>query len=198
MIELPVDPSDPSVVGIGHHRMCYIDPEDISKCIKVIYNPSKHATQEVRRELAYYKRLQKSLKDWSGIPKYYGEVETNLGTGYVYDRTIDFDGKPSQTIQECYQDLKEPQQREEMLTLVKKLDDYLTKNHIVTMSLKPFNILCHRISETKIEPVICDNIGTASLIPIELVCPWFARNREKKMIKKMIRQQCLFLNDRNM
>lgn len=198
MIELPVDPSDPSVVGIGHHRMCYIDPEDISKCIKVIYNPSKHATQEVRRELAYYKRLQKSLKDWSGIPKYYGEVETNLGTGYVYDRTIDFDGKPSQTMQERYQDLKEPQQREEMLTLVKKLDDYLIKNHIVTMSLKPFNILCHRISETKIEPVICDNIGTASLIPIELVCPWFARNREKKMIKKMIRQQCLFLNDRNM
>ena len=198
MIELPVDPSDPSVVGIGHHRMCYIDPEDISKCIKVIYNPSKHATQEVRRELAYYKRLQKSLKDWSGIPKYYGGVETNLGTGYVYDRTIDFDGKPSQTMQERYQDLKEPQQREEMLTLVKKLDDYLTKNHIVTMSLKPFNILCHRISETKIEPVICDNIGTASLIPIELVCPWFARNREKKMIKKMIRQQCLFLNDRNM
>lgn len=198
MIELPVDPSDPSVVGIGHHRMCYIDPEDISKCIKVIYNPSKHATQEVRRELAYYKRLQKSLKDWSGIPKYYGEVKTNLGTGYVYDRTIDFDGKPSQTMQERYQDLKEPQQREEMLTLVKKLDDYLTKNHIVTMSLKPFNILCHRISETKIGPVICDNIGTASLIPIELVCPWFARNREKKMIKKMIRQQCLFLNDRNM
>lgn len=198
MIELPVDPSDPSVVGIGHHRMCYIDPEDISKCIKVIYNPSKHATQEVRRELAYYKRLQKSLKDWSGIPKYYGEVKTNLGTGYVYDRTIDFDGKPSQTMQERYQDLKEPQQREEMLTLVKKLDDYLTKNHIVTMSLKPFNILCHRISETKIEPMICDNIGTASLIPIELVCPWFARNREKKMIKKMIRQQCLFLNDRNM
>ena len=142
--------------------------------------------------------MQKSLKDWSGIPKYYGEVETNLGTGYVYDRTIDFDGKPSQTMQERYQDLKEPQQREEMLTLVKKLDDYLTKNHIVTMSLKPFNILCHRISETKIEPVICDYIGTASLIPIELVCPWVARNMEKKMIKKMIRQQCLFLNDRNM
>lgn len=141
MIELPVDPSDPSVVGVGHHRMCFIDPEDSSKCIKVIYNPSKHATQEVRREVNYYERLQKSLKDWSGIPKYYGEVETNLGTGYVYDRTIDFDGKPSQTMQERYQDLKEPQQREEMLTLVKKLDDYLTKNHIVTMSLKPFCVI---------------------------------------------------------
>lgn len=108
MIELPKDSSDPSVVGVGHHRMCYIDPEDNSKCIKIIYNPSKHASEEVRREVSYYKRLQKSLKDWSGIPRYYGEVETNLGTGYVFDRTVDFDGKPSQTMQERYQDLKEP------------------------------------------------------------------------------------------
>lgn len=198
MIELPKDSSDPSVVGVGHHRICFIDPEDSHKCIKVIYSPSKHASEEVRREVAYYRRLQKSLKDWSGIPKYYGEVETNLGTGYVYDRIIDFDGKPSQTMQERYQDLKEPWQREEMTALVRRLEEYLTNNHIVTMSLKPFNILCHRISETEIEPVICDNIGTASFIPIELVCPWFARNREKRMIKKMIRQQCLFLNDRNM
>lgn len=95
MIELPKDSSDPSVVGVGHHRICFIDPEDSHKCIKVTYSPSKHASEEVRREVAYYRRLQKSLKDWSGIPKYYGEVETNLGSGYVYDRIIDFDGKPS-------------------------------------------------------------------------------------------------------
>ncbi len=31
MIELPEDSSDPSVVGVGHHRMCYIDPEDNSQ-----------------------------------------------------------------------------------------------------------------------------------------------------------------------
>lgn len=185
MIELPKDSSDPSVVGVGHHRMCYIDPKDNSKCIKIIYNPSKHASEEVRREVSYYKRLQKSLKDWSGIPRYYGEVETNLGTGYVFDRTVDFDGKPSQTMQERYQDLKEPWQCKEMLALVKKLENYLTRNHVVTMSLKPFNILCHRVSETEIEPVICDNIGTASLIPIELVCPWFARQREKRLIRKL-------------
>lgn len=185
MIELPKDSSDPSVVGVGHHRMCYIDPKDNSKCIKIIYNPSKHASEVVRREVSYYKRLQKSLKDWSGIPRYYGEVETNLGTGYVFDRTVDFDGKPSQTMQERYQDLKEPWQRKEMLALVKKLENYLTRNHVVTMLLKPFNILCHRVSETEIEPVICDNIGTASLIPIELVCPWFARQREKRLIRKL-------------
>lgn len=185
MIELPKDSSDPSVVGVGHHRMCYIDPEDNSKCIKIIYNPSKHASEEVRREVSYHKRLQKSLKDWSGIPRYYGEVDTNLGTGYVFDRTVDFDGKPSQTMQERYQDLKDPGQRKEMFALVKKLENYLMQNHIVTMSLKPFNILCHRVSETEIEPVICDNLGTASFVPIELVCPWFARQREKHLIRKL-------------
>lgn len=83
--------------------------------------------------------------------------------------------------------MKDPEQRKEMLALMKKLENYLTRNHVVTMSLKPFNILCHRVSETEIEPVICDNIGTASLVPIELFCPWFARNREKRMLKKMLK-----------
>lgn len=187
MIILPKDQSDPLVVGVGHHRVCYIDPEDNTKCIKVVYNPSKHASQEIRRELSYYRRLQRTLKDWSGIPKYYGEVETSLGKGYVYDRIMDFDGKPSQTMQERYKDLDKSGLKDEMMRLVEQLEDYLLKNHVVTMSLKPFNILCHRVSETEIVPVICDNIGSASFIPIEVVCPWFAKNREKKMIKRMLR-----------
>ena len=102
MIELPKDHSDPLVVGVGRHRVCYIHPEDPRKCIKVIYNPDPHAFQEIKREVAYYRRLEKYLKDWSGLPKFYGEVQTNLGRGFVYDRVIDFDGQPSKTIEQRY------------------------------------------------------------------------------------------------
>ena len=94
MIELPKDHCDPLVVGVGRHRACYIHPADTSKCIKVVHNPGEHAFQEIKRELAYYKHLESYLKDWSGLPRFYGEVETNLGRGFVYDRIVDFDGKP--------------------------------------------------------------------------------------------------------
>ncbi|MEA7614608.1 YrbL family protein, partial [Salmonella enterica subsp. enterica serovar Anatum] len=39
---------------------------------------------------------------------------------------------------------------------------YLLDNHIVTMSLKPQNILCQRISESEVVPVVCDNLGEST------------------------------------
>ncbi|MDI5811314.1 YrbL family protein, partial [Salmonella enterica subsp. enterica serovar Anatum] len=42
-----------------------------------------------------------------------------------------------------------------MRRLLKKLKRYLLDNHIVTMSLKPQNILCQRISESEVVPVVC-------------------------------------------
>lgn len=50
--------------------------------------------------------------------------------------------------------------------LLKKLKKYLHDNYIVTMTLKPQNILCHRISESEVVPVVCDNIGEGTLIPL--------------------------------
>lgn len=186
MIELPKDHSDPLVVGVGHHRACYIHPQDASKCIKVIYNFTDNADVEVKRECAYYRRLEKYLKDWRGVPRYYGEVETNLGVGYVYDRTVDFDGKPSQTMLERYQGMKKnPELYDEMLRLVDELERYMTDNHIVTMNVKPKNVLCHRISETEIFPVVCDNLGTSAFFPIAVYCPWFARKKLKRQFERM-------------
>ena len=186
MIELPKEHSDPLVIGVGHHRVCYIHPQDPAKCIKVIYNFTDHADVEVKRECAYYRRLQKYLTDWRGIPRFYGEVQTNLGTGYVYDRTVDFDGKPSQTMLQRYQGFKEsPELYDEMLHLIEVLERYLTDNHIVTMNIKPMNVLCHRVSSTEVFPVICDNLGTSAFFPIAEYCPWFARKKLKRQFERM-------------
>lgn len=187
MIQLPLDKNDPLVVGVGRHRTCYIDPEDQTKCIKVIHNPSKHATEELRRELSYYKHLGSYLKDWRGIPKYYGQIETNLGGGYLYDRIIDFDGKPSKTMEQRYTDLSSKVFQSELTDLIRNLERYLWDNKIVTMTIKPYNILCHRVTETEVFPVICDNIGTASFVPIEVYCPWFCHLKQKRQFKKFER-----------
>lgn len=184
MIVLPEDHSDPLVVGVGHHRACYIHPQDHSKCIKVVHNPCEHATQEIQRELAYYRHLDGYLKDWRGLPKYYGEVETNLGTGYVYDRIVDFDGKPSETMQQRYNDQTLPSLHTEMKKLIEDLERYVWDNRIVTMSIKPYNVLCHRLTPKEVFPVICDNIGSSSFIPIEIYCSWFCHKKQKRQFDR--------------
>ena len=186
MIELPKDLSDPLVVGVGRHRACYIHPKDNTKCIKVVHNPGVHAFQEIKRELTYYRHLESYLKDWSELPRYYGEVATNLGPGFIYDRIVDFDGRPSQSIEQRYSVKNLTQLGDELLVLIDKLMRYLWDNRIVTMSIKPYNILCHRINESEIIPVVCDNIGSASFLPIEYYCPWFCHRKQKRQFDRFM------------
>ena len=146
------------------------------------------AKKEIRRELAYYRHLNTYLKDWRGMTRYHGEVETNLGTGYVYDRVMDFDGKISQTITDRYKIENLKDNWRELQTLVETLEKYMWDNRIVTMALKPHNVLCQRISENEIFPVICDNIGIATRIPVVLYCPWLCHRKQKKLFAKFEHQ----------
>ena len=189
MINLPENHSDPLVIGVGAHRACYIHPEDPHKCIKVIYSQNDPvAPKEIRRELAYYRHLNSYLKDWTGMTRYYGTVETNLGTGYVYDRVMDFDGKISQTMKDRYRVENLKDNWKELKELVEKLEKYMWDNLIITMALKPHNVLCRRISENVIIPVICDNVGTATRIPVVFYSSWLCHRKQKKLFAKFEHQ----------
>ncbi len=150
-------------LGAGRHRKCYTHPDNARRCIKVIYNRDHGGDKEIRRELSYYAHLSRYLTDWSAIPRYYGTVETDCGTGYVYDMITDFNGAPSITLTEFAAQCRYEEDVAVLRRLLKKLKRYLLDNHIVTMSLKPQNILCQRISESEVVPVVCDNLGKVPL-----------------------------------
>ena len=153
------------------------------------FTVTKRGGKELLRELKYYKHLESYLGDWRGLPRYYGEVETNLGTGYVYDKIVDFDGKASKTLVERFGSPKESVfRRQELVDIVNKLLRYLYDNRIVTMTLKPYNILCQRISETEIFPVVCDNIGEASFIPIASHSAWFCHLKQRRIFQRFLNQ----------
>lgn len=152
-------------LGAGRHRKCYTHPDNARRCIKVIYNRDHGGDKEMRRELSYYAHLSRYLADWSAIPRYYGTVETDCGTGYVYDMITDFNGAPSITLTEFAAQCRYEEDVAVLRRLLKKLKRYLLDNHIVTMSLKPQNILCQRISESEVVPVVCDNLGGKYLYP---------------------------------
>jgi len=103
----------------------------------------KDSPLEIKREKQYYRHLQKRGISWDMIPRYYGDAETNLGLGSVFDLISDHDLTVSKSLEyylsseeqteKCYESLSES------LHLLKK---YLLDNNIVTMDLKPYNILC--------------------------------------------------------
>ncbi|MGV7090978.1 PhoP regulatory network protein YrbL [Siccibacter turicensis] len=178
--------SELTPLGTGRHRKCYPHPDDAQRCIKIVYNSGHGGDKETRRELKYYAQLSRRLKDWSGIPRYYGTVETDCGTGYVYDVITDFDGKPSVTLTEFVEQCRYPEDAKVLRHMLKVLKRYLHNNRIVTMTLKPQNILCRRISESEVVPVVCDNIGEGTLIPLATWSGWFCRRKLARSWERFI------------
>jgi len=103
----------------GGNRLCFFDPQDNSRCIKII-RPDR--TPELRRkqkkfpknlkplsrfdenknELMEVERIKKSVGDeaFSLIPRYFGMVETDLGSGLSLEMIRDFDGKISLSLKQ--------------------------------------------------------------------------------------------------
>lgn len=78
----------------------------------------------------------------------------------------DFNGAPSITLTEFAAQCRYEEDVAVLRQLLKKLKRYLLDNRIVTMSLKPQNVLCQRISESEVVPVVCDNLGESTFIPL--------------------------------
>lgn len=185
--------SEETPLGSGRHRKCYAHPDDALRCIKIVYNSAHGGDKETQRELKYYAHLSRHLKDWSGIPRYYGTVETDCGTGYVYDVIADYDGKPSITLTEFARQCHNNDDTAAIRLLLEKLKRYLRDNHIVTMTLKPQNILCHRVNKSEVIPVVCDNLGEGTLIPLATWSKWFCHRKQERLWQRFIAQPALMV-----
>ena len=85
------------LLGKGGNQIVYIHPEDPAKCIKLNLKDS----DDHNREMAYRRsRERRHLPPSTLLTAYYGDVETSLGTGSVFERIMDYDGETSRTIDE--------------------------------------------------------------------------------------------------
>lgn len=170
-----IDLTGALLIGKGLHRECYRHPENPALCIKVVYNGNQ---DETRREQGYYRLLKKRRIDWRLLPRYHGTVETNRGTGAVFDLIQDFDGNSAKSL-EFYLESEERTEKHQSILAqaLAELRYYLLEQCIVTMTLKPKNIVYRRLSNRSGELVIVDNIGNSDFIPISSYVPAFARRK---------------------
>ncbi len=101
------------------------------------------------------------------LAKFHGNIETNLGAGAVFDLVRDYDGSVSKTLDTYFKLADEATvSYSNIVQCLSQLKHYLLTNNIITMGLKPRNILYRRLDQATGRCVIVDNIGNSDFIPI--------------------------------
>lgn len=169
--------------GKGTHKKCFIHPQEANLCIKIPYNEGGKI--DLLREIKYLDILKNRNKDYSILPKYYGEVTTSLGTGYVFELIKDYNDDTSITLEDV---LKNHDLFAKMYstveTLLKSLKCALFDNEIITMGIFPENIIFQKTSSQEYRVRIVNDMGSSVLIPLEYYFTYFAR---KKILRRWVK-----------
>ena len=167
--------SPDTMIGKGLHRECFVHPEDNNRCIKVVTNGNQ---QETEREQGYYQLLEKKGISWDKLPRVYGNIDTNMGPGAVFELIRDPDGQVSKSLEQYLADKDYVEKhRNQLLGALDELKEYLLKYNIITMPIKPKNILYQQQNDAPGILYIIDNIGNANLIPIDSYIPFFGNRK---------------------
>lgn len=165
-------------ISKGAHKKCYEHPMDKTLVVKILFQTPDI---DLDKELKYRKVLKARNKYTSLLPKYLGEVKTNLGTGYVFERCCDYDGKTSLTIKEFISSKPaEPQHIEDVIQVILKFREMYFQEKIVTSDMDPANFMIQRLSKDRYTIKIIDNIGTPVMIPLAYYIDYIATKRAKK------------------
>lgn len=172
-------------IGKGINMAGYINPMNPSQCIKI-------RIREIRDyylEMNYRKSRQlRRLPQSSLMVKYYGEVETNLGTGYVYERVADYDGSTSLSIHDLVQlevlarekgcSLKETAGTEKEIPCVKdaivKLYEGILQDRVIVHDYSCCNFMVQFSTPTSWRIRIIDGLGYRVLIPLVYYIDYFS------------------------
>lgn len=170
------------LIAKGWHRECYLHPANNNLCVKVVVNGDD---TETRREQAYYQHLEKRLNDWQSIPKFHGNVATNLGDGAVFSLIRDADGEVSKTLGHY---LSSPElfsrHHLQLQDSLLRLYHYQLQNNVITMSLKPNNLLFQLNESGEGTMFIIDNLGNAELLPVSTHSRFFGARKIQRKWRK--------------
>lgn len=162
------------LIASGWQRACYQHPERDDLCVKVHH--SNRDDRETIREIKYYKRIYRNKSSSDAIAHYYGIQKTTLGTGYVFQLIKDKAGNVSNTLDYYLKNknafLKHQKNMRIAYDIFKKT---VFKDAIVTMALKPYNIVYQLGYKPHGQFFIIDNLGCATLIPVDYFSSTIAR-----------------------
>ena len=169
-------------IGAGQERVCYRHPDDTALVVKVQKGES---SKQTRRELALYHRLaRRGMNNFEHIPKFHGEVQTNLGPGFVVDYISDFDGSVSKSLWWHFQ---RGYPVTELLPYLQDLRSYLLANQVVfSVDMGRYNILFQKLTTTQARLVVIDGLGDHAAINWLDNIGYFARRKIRRRWQRFI------------
>lgn len=178
--------TDDLFLGDGNHKIVYAHPTDKNLCVKLLRTPDD---PDFAKEMRYRKALGKRADSMTLLTKFFGAVDTSKGTGYLFERVLDFDGKTSQTMLNVFDDTVADRKllpaTEQLLTDFKRT--YFDEKFLLA-GVDADNYLVQRTSPTTRRVRIIDNIGIASFVPLPYYFNYFAEKRCKKYWARFIEQ----------
>lgn len=180
-------------LGKGWHKATYIDPRDATRCVKIVHHEHEIGKDsDLAREMWYRRsREMRHLKSQL-LTEYYGTVETNLGTGYVFERVVDFDGKNSIDFKDFFAEQQENPHREQAKQLVTKVlstfKEAFFREKIITSNMQYENFVIQQDAPDyqSFRIRIIDNIGSPVLIPLAFFIDYFAKKHCQRYWRKFI------------
>lgn len=175
--------------------MTFFSVQDIIKNVICILQKIHYASKsriiggqtDLLREINYIKILKKRNKNSDILPKYYGEIETNLGHGYVFEVIRNYDKSKSITLQEILLDEKLFDNYFNLtVKLLKDLKNNLFENEIITMGIFPENIIFQQIDSQTYKVRIVNDMGSGVLIPLEYHFLYFAKAKVARRWEEFI------------
>jgi len=181
-----------SFIGKGHHREVHIHPDNPNRCIKIVVDLTQDPREE-EKEKSYYRHLQKRNISWHMLPRYHGDIMTNLGTGSVFDLITNIDGSVAKTLGFYLQSNELTHTHQQQLKKgLQNLKEYLLTQRILTQGLAHRNIVCQITQTGDFNLCVVDNIGNSEFIPLSQL---FRFRAEKKINKKWQRFESKLLTE---
>ena len=187
------------LIGKGGRKDVYIHPKNPAQCIKI----NARDADDHRVEMNYRRSRERRNLPPSGLMvSYFGAVETNLGTGYVFERIADYDGMHSKTIEELIQlELQARRENSNVKSILGTEKEYpkvmdvllrfrkeLFHDNIIIGDMWPYNYMVQFDTPSEWRVRIVDDFGTSSHIPIMYYIDFFGAKHVRRYWCKFIRR----------
>lgn len=182
--------------GVGGRRLCFVHPEDETKCIKVlrsddervirsqkslipvkwrrIYDNNAHEQKELAR---IYSQAGAAMA--AHFPMVHGEVDTTLGKGLVLDLMRDEDGAIARDVRVL---LQAGFPLDELRSVFNQFGNFLLQYRILTRNLLDHNLVVTMGKQGPKRMYMIDGMGDPAWVPIARWIPMLGRRKIEKRL----------------
>ncbi len=185
----------------GGNRLCYVDPRNGDRCIKVLipkrsprakrakavgvkkFRPLSYYDDNLR-ELKTYQRLEASFGDeiWAHLPRTQGMVATTLGDGIVTDLIRNYDGAISGCLKTK---LRATGYDQNFRDAVNQFVEYLRRTGLPSRDLLLHNLVAKDVDASgRFKMYLIDGFGSSDILPLVYWSKSLARRKVERKITR--------------